>query len=460
VLASLDVELEPTAFYLKYAQADDMLDDIEPMLSERGIVQSDPRTNQLLVTDVAEHIDKIAAVIAKLDVETAKETFVVKHAEPDDIRTLLETFLPETSIITADERTRQVAVTTVADRIDQVRELVAQWDRKMQQVAIEAYILTANTERVRELGINWAYFENVGDKPVVLQRGTVNLDPTSALSLTERVLIGELPGAGQVIAGSHLSAVIDLLAKDNDTDILANPRILVNDGEVATFKNITKEPYQESGYHGGYYGGLGESGYVVPGRIQFIDVGTTLDVTPMINEDGWIDMEIAAEDSTAVQREIQSGTGFTTTVPVKTENSIITRVLLQSGETIVIGGLRVDSATKTVDKIPFFGDIPVLGHAFKSTRRDAEDRELLIFIRPEIVTEPSETETELMNEFQQEIRGQVVDADRRPLDLGGTHKPFVRRHTRDEEGRVVPFVPKHREHQTQDDAAQTTTPEQ
>jgi len=458
VLASLDVKLEPTAFYLKYAQAEDLLDDIEPMLSERGIVQSDPRTNQLLVTDVAEHIDKIAAVIAKLDIETAKETFVVKHAEPDDISALLETFLPETSIITSDERTRQVTVTTVADRIDQVRELVAQWDKRMQQVVIEAYILTANTERVRELGINWAYFDNVGDKPVVFQRGMVDLDPTSALSLTERLLIGELPGAGEVISGSHLSAVIDLLAKDNDTDILANPRVLVNDAEIATFKNITKEPYQESGYRGGYYGGgVGETGYVVPGRIQFIDVGTTLDVTPRINDEGWIEMEISAEDSTAVQREIQSGTGFATTVPVKTENSIITTVLLQSGETIVIGGLRVDSATKNVDKIPFFGDIPVLGHLFKSTRRDAEDRELLIFIRPEVVIEPSPTETQLLTEFRQDIREQVVDADRRPFDLGGTHTPYIRRDPTEEEGRVLPFVPKYRQDETADDEAQTTT---
>jgi len=457
VLDSLDVELEPTAFYLKHAQAEDLLDDIEPMLSERGIVQSDPRTNQLLVTDTAEHIDKIAAVIAKLDVETAKETFVVQHAEPDDIKSLLETFLPETSVITADERTRQVTVTTVADRIDQVRELVAQWDKKMPQVAIQAYILTANTERVRELGINWAYFDNVGDKPVVLQRGMVDLDPTSALSLTERVLIGELPGAGEVISGSHLSAAIDFLAKDNDTDILANPRVLVNDGEVATFKNITKEPYQESGYRGGYYGGVGETGYVVPGRIQFIDVGTTLDVTPRINDEGWIEMEIAAEDSTAVQREIQSGTGFVTTVPVKTENSIVTTVLLRSGETIVIGGLRVDSATKNVDKIPFFGDIPVLGHLFKSTRRDAEDRELLIFIRPEVVVEPSPAETRLLTEFRQGIREQVVDADRRPFDLGGTHTPYIRRDTTEGKERVLPFVPKYRENEAAEEADQRTT---
>ena len=149
--------------------------------------------------------------------------------------------------------------------------------------------------------------------------------------------------------------MIDLLATDSDTEILANPRVAVSDGEVATFKNITQEPYQESGYRGGYYGGgIGETGYVVPGRIQFIDVGTTLDVTPRINDDGWIDMEIAAEDSTAVQRDIQSGTGFTTSVPVKTLNSVVTTVLLQSGETIVIGGLRVDSATKNVDKVPFF----------------------------------------------------------------------------------------------------------
>jgi type IV pilus assembly protein PilQ len=390
------------------------------------------------VTDVHERVKRVEATIAKLDVETAKETFAIKFAEADDIESMLESILPEASLVTMDERTRQVSVDTIPERLDEAREFVEKWDKKLPQVSIEAYILTASTKRVRELGIDWQYIDDIGDKPLVFQRGTV----AEALSLSQGVFIGE--------AASRLSAVIQLLATDADAEILANPRVLVNDGEVATFQNVTREPYQEGGYGSGYGGGVGGeettpfySRYVIPMRVNFVDVGTTLDVTPRINEDGWVEMEIQAEDSSAEMRTIKSGS-LDTTVPVKTLNSVTTKVLVKSGDTIVIGGLRVDSASKEIDKIPFFGDIPFIGHAFKSTKRDADDRELLVFIRPEIVEEPDAAEREVLSEFYQSLRGYVLEAEKQPFDLGGKQKPFIQRHGVDEEGRVLPFVPKYR----------------
>ena len=444
VLQSLDVELEPVTVVLKYAQAEDLLDDIEPILSERGIVQADPRTNQLLVTDIAERIEKIKGVIAKLDVDTATETFLVKYAEPDDIKGMLEQVLPETSVITVDERTRQVTLTTVRERLEEARKLVKQWDTRLRQVAIQAYIMTANVDRVRELGINWAYFGKIGDKPVVYQRGLVNLNPTSALEMSERVLIGRLPAAGQVIAGSHFAAAIDLLATDKDTEVLANPRVLVNDGETATFKSTTGEPYQEGGYGGGY--AAGDQGmyrsYIVPMQIQFMDVGTKLEVTARVNDDNSIEMEISAEDSSAVLRDIQSGTGYSTTVPVKTENSVVTKVVVGNGEAIAIGGLRIDTATKDVDKIPFLGDIPVLGHLFKSTTRRTADKELLIFLRPEIVEEAVSDEEAKLEQFRQKLVDRVRQSDRLPFDLGDKQKPLIRDRETRKNKTVLPFVPR------------------
>jgi len=439
VLESLDVKLEPRAFELKYAQAEDLLDDVEPILSERGSAQFDPRTNQILVTDVAERVKRIETMIAKLDVETAKETFSIKYAEADDIESMLESILPDASLVTVDERTRQVSVDTIPERLKEARSFVEKWDKRLPKVSIEAYILTANTDRVRELGVNWTYFgTEIGNKVVDFQSGLPALDPTAGLSMAL------LPQAA-----STLAAAIDLLATDTDTEILANPRVLVNDGEIATFKNVTREPYQEGGY-GGSYGGFGgeeqEPRYYsryIPMRVQFVDVGTTLDVTPRINEDGWIDMEIQAEDSSAEMRTITSG-DLDTTVPVETENSVLTKVMVRSGETIVIGGLRIDSATKEVDKIPFFGDIPLIGHLFKSTRRDAGDKELLIFIRPEIVEAPSAAEEGVLKQFREGVRDQVEGAVRRPFDLGGRQKPFVQRHGLDEDGHVLPFMPKYR----------------
>ena len=432
VLKSLDVKVESISFQPKYALADDLLQHIEPILSERGEVQTDVRTNMLTITDVPERIERVRRRVAELDVELAKETFQINFARPSEVRGMLEQILPaETSLIAVDERTRQLAVRAVPETLKEARQIVEDFDKKLKQVAIEAYIMTVNTQRVRELGINWAYFD---DPEELLAAGLL---PDNLDFAVGGVLVGRTR-----ISSDHLRAVVNLLATDNDAEILANPRVLVSDGETAQFENVTREPYQEGGYAAGLTTGV--STHVVPMTVKFVAVGTTLQVTPMVNYEGFVEMQISAKDSSAELREIQSGTGFSTTVPVETMNSITTKVLVRSGETIVIGGLRVDSATRDVDKVPFFGDIPVLGHFFKSTTRRTGDRQLLIFIRPEIVEEADTAEGRLAAEFQQGLVEQVLESDMEPFDLGGKQKPFIRRRGFRKGRGVPPFVPRYR----------------
>jgi type II secretory pathway component GspD/PulD (secretin) len=182
--------------------------------------------------------------------------------------------------------------------------------------------------------------------------------------------------------------------------------------------------------------------YIVPMQIQFMDVGTKLEVTARVNDDNSIEMEISAEDSSAVLRDIQSGTGYSTTVPVKTENSVVTKVVVGNGEAIAIGGLRIDTATKDVDKIPFLGDIPVLGHLFKSTTRRTADKELLIFLRPEIVEEAVSDEEAKLEQFRQKLVDRVRQSDRLPFDLGDKQKPLIRDRETRKNKTVLPFVPR------------------
>jgi len=179
--------------------------------------------------------------------------------------------------------------------------------------------------------------------------------------------------------------------------------------------------------------------------VKFIPVGTTLDVTPRINEAGYVEMDISAKDSTAVPRVIVSG-DLNTTVPVETENSVITRVMVKSGETIVIGGLRVDTASKEVEKIPFLGDIPLIGSLFRSTERETADRELLIFIRPEIVEDEVAAEAQLLQDFERDLKKEVLDSDLHPFDLGGDQMPLMRKRGLSVGDKVdaPPFVPRYR----------------
>jgi len=449
VVASLDVKLEPVTFRPKYALAMDLIQQIELMLSERGSAQVDVRTNMLTVMDVPERIERIRELIAELDVDLAKETFQVNFALPSDVRSMIDQVLPPESILTAvDERTRKISVRGVPESIEEARQIVEDFDKKLKQVSIQAYIMTANVQRVRELGLQWEYLE---DPEGAIAAGFVPGDLGNV-----NFSVGSLLGGRSSIDSDHVSAVISALATDSDTEILANPRVLVDDGQMATFKNVTREPYQDSAYSTGYQGGGGETQpsyrYTVPMQVKFIDVGTTLDVTPRINESGYVEMNISAKDSTADMRSILSG-GSTTTVPVETENSVITRVMVRSGETIVIGGLRVDSASKEVDKIPFLGDIPLIGHLFKSTERQTADRELLIFIRPEIVEEQDTAEAQLLQDFERDLRKEVLDSYLKPFDLGGDQRPLIRKRglSVGENVDVPPFVPRYRRRRPDDE---------
>ncbi len=441
VLESLDVKLEPATFQPTYAMASDLLQFIEQTLSERGSAQVDVRLNMLTVWDLPERIERVRELIAELDVDLAEETFQVKFAQPYDVQGMLQGLLPpETSIIAVDERTRKITVQGVPEAIRDARKIVEDFDKKLKQVAIHAYVMTASTQRVRELGINWEYFEET-DLNRLIAAGYAPGDLGNV-----GFSVGSLLAGRSSIDTDHVSAIINVLATDNDTEIIANPRVTVTDGMTARFRNVTREPYQEGGYGTGS-GTTGDgqaSRYVVPMRVQFIDVGTTLDVTPYVSEEGYVEMDIMAEESSAEIRDITSG-GLTTSVPVKTENTVSTTVLVRSGETIVIGGLRIDLASKNVDKIPFLGDIPVIGHFFKSTARKTGDRELLIFIKCEIVEgEENPAEAQVLEDSDRDLRKEVLDSDMQPFDLGGDQIPLIRKHGLGEGADVPPFVPRFR----------------
>jgi type II secretory pathway component GspD/PulD (secretin) len=438
VLGSLDVKLEPATFQPKYALVSDLLQFIEQVLSERGSAQTDVRLNMLTVWDLPERIERVRELVVELDVDLAEETFQVKFAQPYDVQGMLEALLPpETSLIAVDDRTRKITVQGMPESIQDARKIVEDFDKRLKQVAIHAYIMTASTQRIRELGIDWAYFDEAAD---LIAQGYLaeNIDVNAMGRLLSR----------SPLDNEHFSALIDILATDSDTEILASPRVVVTDGMVARFRNVTREPYQEGGYGTGYGGASGGenqpvSRNILPMRVQFVDVGTTLDVTPYVNEDGYVEMDIIAEDSSAEMRTIKSGS-LETTVPVETENQVTTTVVVRSGETIIIGGLRVDTASKDVDKIPFFGDIPVLGHLFKSTARQTSDRELLIFIRPEIVEDEDAEEAQLLQNFERDLRKEVLDSEMQPFDLGGEQRPLILKRSLSESGDEPPFVPRYR----------------
>jgi len=277
--------------------------------------------------------------------------------------------------ITEDSRNKQLIVTDIAEVLDEVENLVKVLDTPERQVMIEARIVEANTNFSRDLGVNWGVsWDNsanasTGDlnQAQIGGGGSFLISPPS---------VGGVGGAG---LGSNFlfgntaldSTIIDLRLSALETTgtgkVISTPRVTTLNGKNATIKQGTKIPYVAVGDDGA--------------ETKFESAELKLDVTPEINPDRSIILEINASNST-VGATVPTGVGNAIAIDNKEAN---TSVLVKDGETVVIGGIFVEDDRKSDTGVPLLKDIPILGHLFKSTTVTNERRELLIFITPRIL---------------------------------------------------------------------------
>ena len=422
-LASLDVELEPQLFQLQHIGPEDVLDDVELLLSERGIAQPDLRSNSLMVTDTVERQKRIADFIESIDKEQVTRSFTVNFADPADISDRLARLMPEEScVIEVDERTKQISLSSIPANILKAEKLIEIWDKRTKQVRLKAHILSVSTKVMKELGIDWKLFAEVGaGRQIVFQRGSEVLNPFTAPSpgSGQQAIMGipqvaETPAAGMPVTGAtgdDFSAVINYLLSDSSTEILSEPDVTVMDAEDARFEVSTEEPYVSGGALGRY----AQTGGWVAQNVMFKPVGVILEVTPTISDDGNIELALAVEDSTAKRVTISSGQAEPIDVPVVTKTKADTIIQVYDGETIVIGGLRSHGRTESADRMPFLSSIPILGAAFRNTKEDLDRKELVIFITPAIVEMPSPARARAAQEYGDKIKKEIDKEQRKGL---------------------------------------------
>lgn len=270
--------------------------------------------------------------------------------------------------ISVDERTNQLIVTDTADKIKQIRNVVQKLDRVTPQVVIEAKIVEATTDFSRELGLGWTVdgrfpgsggeygYRGIGNYP-----GVLNFPPPKTLG-------GLLGFSFNRIAGTAL--LIDAQLKAMETNkkgkIISAPKILTLDN---------KEAYIEQGLEIGY---LERTKTDELPTTKFKKVTLNLKVTPHITLDNRVSMkiEIAKDD---IHSYTETG------VPTITTKKATTELLVDDGDTLVIGGITKTSQKETETGIPLFSKIPVLGWLFKTELDTKNNEELLIFMTPRIV---------------------------------------------------------------------------
>jgi len=409
LLRILDVKIQPVCLPLEHVHADEMMDEVEYLLSPEGIAQADMRTNQIIVSDIPEGVNRVRALVEALDVEVMTQTYDLKYAEIEEVENMLMDVIPqEMGQIQVDDRMKQITVVSTPQKVMRATEIIDMLDKESRQVHIKAYIMRANADLIRNLGINWSQLARTPDGE------PVNISVAPPLSGGSEVVNID-------ITDYDFSAVIELLLQDSDTEVLSEPEITVSDGESASFRVQTRVPYLSGSSvrydsTGTPAAGEGDDDYTryyryFPQKVQWENVGVQLQVTPEINIRGDIFMALGVEDSNYQTIELP-GVG---SVPQVTAASTDTTMLVASGSTVILGGLRGGRRDDSVDKVPILGDIPLFGRAFRTTHQQDSYQELMIFITPTVVGLGPSPNLEDLDQFRQELHERSETTRKWPL---------------------------------------------
>ncbi len=316
------------------------------------------------------------------------------HAQQisNDLSSLLS---PEGKILYGEEPNSLVVMDYPAN-IERVSEYLKVVDVVPQQVLIEARVVEVKLQGENALGVNWELFAEKGGLNMG-QFKVESINPTTSLGLgmiKQNIPFKDInfpPGGTTTespftisIFDENINLVLSALANTYNTDILSAPRVTTVNNRSAEIRIIQSLPWAEPTVT------ESDSGTAtITWKINFESVGITLQVTPTINESGDISMILNPEisEKTSDYELTVSGGGLSLPykVPVIDRRTAATKVIIGNGQTLIIGGLIKNKIVKGETKIPFLGDVPMLGHLFKSQKETKDKTELLIFVSPTII---------------------------------------------------------------------------
>ncbi|MEI6149567.1 MAG: secretin N-terminal domain-containing protein [bacterium] len=362
---------------LKYAMPSKVAQLLESIKSSIGKIVYDDGTGNIVLIDTPPKIREMEDVIQKSEIPsilrilpTVTTNFVLQYAVIEDIEPKLTPLLTkDVGQIQSDKRTKTLIVTDLPSSMTKICELVAIFDRAQKQVFIEAKIVEVKLTDEFRLGVKWDH----------LLEG---LDPRFSLGTSGQFPAGLLASQGgtlnyhTIAAGGDLNVLVEALATVGNTKVLSNPNIAVLDGQEATIEVTTRAPYAETTFESGTTNITGKT-------YKFIDVGISMSVIPRINELGFITVDIHPSVSSVIgMYDTATGQG----VPIVKKSAAATSVTVKDGVTIIIAGMIDKQESKTINKVPLLGSIPLLGMLFRSEHTNVENTETIVLLTPRIVT--------------------------------------------------------------------------
>lgn len=349
------------------------------------------QTANVMLIDTKASLDKMEEmqlksqqIIQRLE-PIRSELLQINYAKAADIAILIKdkqnSLLSEKGKISVDTRTNTIWIQDGGTKIEEIRDLIKQLDVPVKQVLIEARIVEVSKDFAQDLGIRWGV-----SKPNSLS-GTLaganqmqqGVAPANVNPYTKRLNLDlvAIPASGVTPAsvgialaklGDNILLDLELSALESEAkaELISSPRLITTNQQPAVIDSGQEIPYQEATSSGAT-------------AVAFKKAVLSLRVTPQITPDNKILMDLKINQDTA-STQLFNG------VPAILTKEIQTNVLVSNGQTIVLGGIYQQDKSKTITRIPFFGQLPVVGNLFKNTQISLTNDELLIFITPKIIT--------------------------------------------------------------------------
>ncbi len=372
----------------------------------------DDRTNTLVVRGPRDTLQVVAQVVNELDANPAEQesilVYELKYAQAENLKTVLNDLFSQTQgttgttggrtqtttgrtgsvfgqrttqsssvtqetigglsgqvYVVADEDTNSLIIMTAPENFGRIRAILADLDKPIPQVLIKVLIAEVTHGTTVDLGIEFS---------------VLNIEPEGSELFTDFDVVGKTEGLIYKLVHTDVSAALRALEEVGKLDVLSRPYILASNNQPAVMTVGERVPFISNTR-------TTETGQTI-NTITYEDIGIILEVTPHINSDGLVIMDIYPEVSTLTTTTVPISEDVDATVYAK--RSAESRVAVRDGQTIVIGGLVEDRKTGTVRKVPLLGDIPLLGMLFRRTIDEKEKTELLIFLTPHVAHEPSQ----------------------------------------------------------------------
>jgi general secretion pathway protein D len=269
-----------------------------------------------------------------------------------------------------DINTNSVIVVTSPQNQAILQQILEQLDKIPEQVMIETLIVEASLDAASKLGVEWS----IAQGKVF---GNPNVKSNTSQSFGLQTDTSQPQGFRYTLTGTQFTAFVQAVQTDTRFNVLSTPRIFTSNNSTAEINISQSLPYvisQQSDTNGNIF-------Y----NYSFLDVGIILTVTPRITSNGYVTMDV-----TQTANDFVGYTSFN--APIVNQREADTTVSVQDGQTIVLGGIIENTISTTVNKIPVLGDIPILGELFKSTKKDNNKTELLVFLTPHVVRDSQEAQ--------------------------------------------------------------------